>query len=82
MVQMFAAIGVGQWFRVVTGGIEVVGAGLLLVPSLAAYGALLLVPTMAGAIITHLAIIGGSPAIPAALLVTTALIGWRRVATR
>ena len=46
MVALFDAIGIGQWFRYVTGSIEVVSAVALLVPSLAPFGALLLVPTM------------------------------------
>jgi putative oxidoreductase len=78
MVELFAAIGVGQWFRYVTGGIEVVGAILVLVPSLARYGALALAVTMVGAILTHLFIIGGSPAMPIVLLATVATIGWAR----
>src|SRR5947209_3039064 len=52
MVQMFGAIGLGQWFRYLTGTIEVGGAILLLVPSLARFGAALLVPTMVGAVLT------------------------------
>ncbi len=72
MVQVFDAIGLGQWFRYVTGGIEVVSAALLLVPSLAFYGAALLVPTMAGAVLTHLFVIGGSPA-PAIFLLAASI---------
>src|SRR5437868_6475221 len=67
MVQMFGVLGLGQWFRYATGLIEVVSATLLLVPSLAFYGAALLIPTMAGAIATHLFVVGGSPA-PAVFL--------------
>jgi hypothetical protein len=78
MVQAFDAIGVGQWFRYVTGGIEVVAALLLLVPRLALFGALLLVPTMIGAVLTHLFIVGGSAAVPAVLLVATSAIAWLR----
>ena len=48
MVGLFDSIGIGQWFRYVTGSIEVVSA--LLVPAWAAFGALLLIPTMAGAV--------------------------------
>lgn len=64
---MFDAIGVGQWVRLVTGTIEVMSAIGLVVPALAPFAALLLVPTMAGAIATHLFIVGGSPALPALL---------------
>jgi uncharacterized membrane protein YphA (DoxX/SURF4 family) len=78
MVDTFGTIGVGQWFRYFTGGIEVVGAILVLVPSLALYGALALAVTMVGAIMTHLLILGDSPAIPIVLLAVLATIVWAR----
>ena len=78
MVQMFGAIGLGQWFRYFTGGLEVISAVLLLVPSLARFGALALAVTMVGAILTHLFIIGGNPAVPVALLAATTTIAWVR----
>ena len=78
MVQMFGAIGLGQWFRYLTGGLEVISAVLLLVPSLARFGALALAVTMVGAILTHLIIIGGNPAVPIALLAATTTIAWLR----
>ena len=52
MVGLFDAIGIGQWFRYLTGFIEVGSALALLVPSFAVFGALALVPTMVGAIVT------------------------------
>src|SRR4051812_25867852 len=57
MVSMFDVIGVGQWFRYVTGIIEVIAAIALLVPSAAIFGALLLIATMVGAIIVNLFIV-------------------------
>ena len=78
MVAMFDAIGVGQWFRYVTGSIEVGSALMLLIPSLAAYGSLLLVATMTGAILTHLFIIGGSPAAAMVFNAAAATIAWAR----
>jgi uncharacterized membrane protein YphA (DoxX/SURF4 family) len=78
MVHEFGIIGLGQWFRYFTGGVEVISAVLLLVPSLAFFGALALAATMVGAILTHLFIIGGSPAVPIILLVSTATIVWVR----
>ena len=78
MVQMFGSIGLGQWFRYFTGGLEIVSAVLLLVPSLSIFGAIALAVTMVGAILTHLFIIGGSPAVPIVLLVATATIAWVR----
>ncbi len=78
MVEVFEKIGVGQWFRYVTGSIEITSAILLLIPRLAPVGAALLVCTMIGAVTTHLAIIGGSP-LPAAVLgCLAAVILWGR----
>jgi len=82
MVQLFNAIGVGQWFRYVTGTIEVVAATLLLVPSLAFFGAALLIPTMVGAIFTHLFIVGGNPSMPIALLASATAIAWMKWSER
>ena len=78
MVGLYKAIGVGQWFRYVTGVIEISGAILLLIPSLSALGAVILAATMIGAIATHLFIVGGSPALPIALLVVAAIIAYGR----
>jgi putative oxidoreductase len=78
MVQLFDTIGVGQWFRYLTGAIEVVGAVLLLIPSLAAYSAAVLAITMVGAVLTHLFIVGGNPAMAIVLLATTTTIAWQR----
>lgn len=78
MVGLFDAIGIGQWFRYLTGGIEVVSGLLLLVPSLAFFGALLLVPTMVGAVLTHLFIVGDSPAVAIVLLAAVSAIAWAR----
>ena len=76
MQQVFGDIGFGQWFRYVTGLIEVAGAALLFVPGLAIYGAGLLICTMIGAVLTHLFLIGGS-ALPAlVLLAICAAIAW------
>jgi len=78
MVALYNTIGVGQWFRYVTGLIELVSAMLLLVPGFAAFGAVLLVCTMIGAVITQLAIVHASPAVPSALLIVGAVILWGR----
>ena len=72
MVGLFDAIGIGQWFRYLTGFIEVGSALALLLPSFAVFGALALVPTMVGAIAVHLFILGASPALPAILLLGAA----------
>ncbi len=77
MVQTFDAVGVGQWFRYVTGVIEISGAVLLFVPGFQAYGASLLAATMVGAVIAHTAILGVATMPPAVvLLVITTTIAW------
>jgi putative oxidoreductase len=78
MVGMFEAIGVGQWFRYLTGALEVAGAILLLIPRTSGLGALMLTGVMAGAVMTHLFIIGGSPLMAIILLVVTGVVAWGR----
>lgn len=78
MVQVFDAIGFGQWFRYLTGAVEVVGAVLLLVPAASFFASLLLTATMVGAVATHLVLIGGSP-VPALVLgLLSAFVAWRQ----
>ena len=67
MVAIYETIGVGQWFRYLTGLIEVVCAVMLFVPRVQAFGAIILVCTMTGAVLSHLLILGPS-ALPAAVL--------------
>ena len=76
MVGLFDAIGIGQWFRYLTGSIEVVAALSLLTPRLALFGALLAIPTMLGAVVTHLFIVGGSPIPAIVLLAGSIAIAW------
>ena len=78
MVGLFNAIGIGQWFRYVTGLIEVGSAVALLIPALAVFGALALVPTMIGAILTQLFIAKASAVLPAIVLIGVALVVWSR----
>jgi len=78
LVGVFDAIGIGQWFRYLTGSIEVTSAILLLIPSLAFFGALLLIPTMVGAILTHLFVVGGDPTPAIVLLAASVGIAWTR----
>ena len=67
MVQNFEQIGLGQWFRYLTGLVEITGALLLLLPRTGFWGGLLLGVTMLGAIATHLLVLGGT-AVPALVL--------------
>lgn len=77
-VDAFETIGFGQWFRYLTGGLEVLCALLLLIPRLAGVGALLLMFVMLGAVGTHLFLVGGSPVPAIVLLLVMALIAWAR----
>ena len=78
LVELFSAIGFGQWFRYLTGAVEVVGALLMLIPAAGLIGSLLLTATCVGAVATHLLLIGGSP-VPATVLgVLSAFIAWRQ----
>jgi uncharacterized membrane protein YphA (DoxX/SURF4 family) len=78
MVEMFAKLGAGQWFRYLSGALEVIGAVTLLVPRTAFYGAVLLALVMVGAIVTHLAVLGGSPIPALVLLVIVGTVAWLR----
>ena len=77
MVTLFNAIGLGQWFRYVTGAIEMSAAVALLIPSAAPFGAILLVPTMIGAATANV-FLGQSPAPPLVLLLVAAAVAWAR----
>ena len=78
MVSLFDAIGLGQWFRYVTGVIEVTSGIALLVPSAAIFGALLLIATMFGAIVTNVFVVPASPVMPLLLLFGAAAVAWAR----
>src|SRR5712664_1304997 len=58
LVGLFQAIGLGQWFRYLTGSLEVAGAILLLIPRTSGLAALMLAGVMVGAVITHVFIVG------------------------
>src|SRR6266436_7896429 len=47
LVGLFEAIGLGQWFRYLTGSLEVAGAFLLLIPRTSGLAALMLAGVMA-----------------------------------
>ena len=78
MVEMFAKVGAGQWFRYLTGALEVLGAVALLVPRATFYGATLLSIVMVGAIFTHLVMVGGSPIPALILLLIVGTVAWFR----
>jgi putative oxidoreductase len=78
MVSLFDAIGLGQWFRYVTGVIEITSGIALLVPRVAVFGALLLIPTMLGAIVTNVFVVPASPVMPLLLLLGASAVAWAR----
>jgi putative oxidoreductase len=78
MVGLYEAIGVGQWFRYVTGLVELTGAGLILIPKTRVIGAGLLAATMLGAIVTHLFVLHSPPTAPVVLLAFVSLVLWGR----
>ena len=79
MVNTYEEIGFGQWFRYLTGVIEVGSVILLWLGSKQVFGAVLLVCTMLGAVLTHYFILGPSavPAIVLGLLSTYILYYYR-----
>lgn len=76
IVELFQKVGVGHWFRIVTGLLEVGGGILLVIPRLTFYGAVLLLLVMVGAVTAHLTVLGGDPAPPLILLVLNAVTAW------
>lgn len=78
MIALFDAIAIGQWFRYVTGSLEVLGALLLIVPGTTVFGAGLLACVMAGAVAAHLTVLHSAPTAPLVLFALTAVIAWGR----
>jgi putative oxidoreductase len=78
MVALFAGIGIGQWFRYLTGTLEILGALALFIPRLRALGALGLAGVMIGALITDVFIVHISPLSALINLVVVVVIAWGR----
>jgi putative oxidoreductase len=78
MVEMFATIGIGQWFRYVVGMLELAGAVGVLIPRLSGLAALGLTGLMAGATLTNVLVLGTSPLLPIVLLMVSAVVAWGR----
>jgi putative oxidoreductase len=78
MVGLYEVIGVGQWFRYVTGIVELAGATLILIPKTRVIGAGLLTGTMLGAIATHLLVLHTPPTAPVVLLALVSFVLWGR----
>lgn len=78
LVEEFEHIGLGQWFRYLTGTLEIFGAALIIIPSTVAFGAALLCCIMIGAIFTHVFVIGGSPLPAIVLLALSAIVAYAK----
>jgi putative oxidoreductase len=78
MVALVSAVGFGQWFRYVTGILELTGAVLIMVPKTRSAGAALLATIMLGALIAHLFILHVPPTAPGVLCLLSVLVVWAR----
>ena len=69
-VKTFATIGFGDWFRYLTGTMQIAGALLLIVPRTAFIGAVVLAITMVGAMLAWIFFLDspGSAVFPAIIL--------------
>jgi putative oxidoreductase len=81
MVGLYEAVGIGQWFRYVTGLLELTGALLIVIPRTKFFGAALLSMIMVGAALTHLFILHNAPTAPAVLLLLAGIVAWGRRAS-
>jgi putative oxidoreductase len=78
MVGLYEVIGIGQWFRFVTGLLELTGAILIVIPRTKFFGAALLGMIMVGAVLTHLFILHSAPTAPAVLFLLAGIVAWGR----
>jgi putative oxidoreductase len=76
MVEEFGIIGLGQWFRTVTGVIEAAGAILVLVPGTSRLGGLLLLAVCVGAFFAQVFKLHGDLVHVFVLFALTALVVW------
>jgi uncharacterized membrane protein YphA (DoxX/SURF4 family) len=77
-VKVFDQIGWGQWFRYLTGTLQVTGAVLVIIPRTFLLGIGILACTMAGAVAVWILRFGapGNAVIPAAVLIALVTIGF------
>src|SRR5215217_736301 len=76
MVALFTAVGFGQWFRYVTGILELTGAVLIMVPKTRRIGSALLATIMLGALTAHLFILHVPPTTPGVLFLVSCFVVW------
>ena len=80
-VKLFVAIGLGDWFRYLTGVLQTVGGVLYLAPKTVPLAAAVTGSTMVGAILVHLFVLGtgiGGAVIPAIVLAFVVVVALRR----
>jgi hypothetical protein len=75
-VYIFTAVHAEPWGRIGSGIIELIAALLLLVPATIALGAILTMGVLAGALLTHLTILGLVVMADGGLLFALALVGF------
>ena len=76
LVDGFALIGIGQWFRYFTGAIEISGVLLLLWPRTSAIGALILLAVSVGAFFVQFFIMHGDAVHTLALAAVSGWLVW------
>jgi len=83
-IEYFAAIGWGQWFRYLTGILDIAGAALLFVPKWTCYGAIVLACSVGVGTVISLTILRGDPtwggpemiAVPLVFTILTVVLAW------
>jgi putative oxidoreductase len=73
-VEYFAAIGWGQWFRYLTGVLDLVGAALLFFPRTICYGAIVLASGAGLAALISFTVLRGNPLWGSAVMVLVPLV--------
>ena len=79
MVTLFRDVGFGQWFRYLTGGIEVTGAALLVAPLFAGISAVALGGVMIAATLIELFVLHRPPIAALACLSGHSFVAWARM---
>jgi putative oxidoreductase len=79
-VKFFDQVGFGQWFRYVTGVVEIVGGVLVAIPLAARAGLAIVAATMAAAVLIHVFVLHhpANGVIPGLLFAGLAAFWWNR----
>ena len=78
-IKIFDQIGLGQWFRYLTGVLQITGAALVLVPRTFLVGIAILACTMAGAVTVWLVVFHApdNAVIPAIILIALGVVAFQ-----